>query len=129
MRADSYVVLLQVEQVAQLATFSEALLEYHQQCTEILRGLTETLLEKYVWCRKFNKIIIKIACVEIDFHNFLECAGVIFLLNNTHTRLFSFYEYFLHKARYAEYISFTRKSSLPFSCSRVWMTIGSHFLE
>ncbi|XP_029165913.1 endophilin-A isoform X4 [Nylanderia fulva] len=35
-----------IEQVAQLATFSEALLEYHQQCTEILRGLTETLLEK-----------------------------------------------------------------------------------
>ncbi|XP_026300135.1 endophilin-A isoform X5 [Apis cerana] len=35
-----------VEQVAQLATFSEALLEYHQQCTEILRTLTETLLEK-----------------------------------------------------------------------------------
>ncbi|XP_072745546.1 endophilin-A isoform X2 [Anoplolepis gracilipes] len=35
-----------VEQVAQMATFSEALLEYHQQCTEILRGLTETLLEK-----------------------------------------------------------------------------------
>jgi len=39
---------LQVEQVAQLATFSEALLEYHQQCTEVLRGLTEILLEKYV---------------------------------------------------------------------------------
>jgi len=39
---------LQVEQVAQLATFSEGLLEYHQQCTEILRGLTEILLEKYV---------------------------------------------------------------------------------
>lgn len=35
-----------VEQVAQLATFSEALLDYHQQCTEILRTLTETLLEK-----------------------------------------------------------------------------------
>ncbi|XP_034176438.1 SH3 domain containing GRB2 like, endophilin-A isoform X8 [Osmia lignaria lignaria] len=35
-----------VEQVAQLATFSEALLEYHQQCTEVLRTLTETLLEK-----------------------------------------------------------------------------------
>lgn len=34
--------------MAQLATFSEALLEYHQQCTEILRTLTETLLEKYV---------------------------------------------------------------------------------
>ncbi|XP_043593052.1 endophilin-A-like, partial [Bombus pyrosoma] len=33
-----------VEQVAQLATFSEGLLEYHQQCTEILRTLTETLL-------------------------------------------------------------------------------------
>ncbi|XP_076750686.1 SH3 domain containing GRB2 like, endophilin-A isoform X9 [Xylocopa sonorina] len=35
-----------VEQVAQLATFSEGLLEYHQQCTEILKTLTETLLEK-----------------------------------------------------------------------------------
>ncbi|XP_015190268.1 PREDICTED: endophilin-A isoform X7 [Polistes dominula] len=35
-----------VEQVAQLATFSEALLEYHQQCTEILRVLTEKLFEK-----------------------------------------------------------------------------------
>ncbi|XP_033335603.1 SH3 domain containing GRB2 like, endophilin-A isoform X5 [Megalopta genalis] len=35
-----------VEQVAQLATFSEALLDYHQQCTEVLRALTETLLEK-----------------------------------------------------------------------------------
>ncbi|XP_076242899.1 SH3 domain containing GRB2 like, endophilin-A isoform X1 [Calliopsis andreniformis] len=35
-----------VEQVAQLATFSEALLDYHQQCTEILRTLTEILLEK-----------------------------------------------------------------------------------
>lgn len=48
LRRDSYVVLLQVEQVAQLATFSEALLEYHQQCTEVLKGLTEILLEKYV---------------------------------------------------------------------------------
>ncbi|XP_053972015.1 endophilin-A isoform X4 [Hylaeus volcanicus] len=35
-----------VEQVAQLATFSEALLDYHQQCIEVLRTLTETLLEK-----------------------------------------------------------------------------------
>ncbi|XP_076645206.1 SH3 domain containing GRB2 like, endophilin-A isoform X1 [Halictus rubicundus] len=35
-----------VEQVAQLATFSEALLDYHQQCTEVLKALTETLLEK-----------------------------------------------------------------------------------
>ncbi|XP_074106969.1 SH3 domain containing GRB2 like, endophilin-A isoform X2 [Cotesia typhae] len=35
-----------VEQVAQLATFSEGLLEYHQQCIEILKVLTETLLEK-----------------------------------------------------------------------------------
>ncbi|XP_077254355.1 SH3 domain containing GRB2 like, endophilin-A isoform X8 [Temnothorax americanus] len=35
-----------VEQVAQLATFSEALLEYHQQCTEVLKGLTEILFEK-----------------------------------------------------------------------------------
>ncbi|KAK7865696.1 hypothetical protein R5R35_014509 [Gryllus longicercus] len=35
-----------VEQISQLATFAEGLLEYHQQCTEILKVLTETLLEK-----------------------------------------------------------------------------------
>ncbi|XP_066992824.1 endophilin-A isoform X7 [Anabrus simplex] len=35
-----------VEQISQLATFSEALLEYHQQCVEVLKILTETLLEK-----------------------------------------------------------------------------------
>ncbi|XP_069696340.1 endophilin-A isoform X5 [Periplaneta americana] len=35
-----------VEQISQLATFAEGLLDYHQQCTEILKCLTETLLEK-----------------------------------------------------------------------------------
>ncbi|XP_011502364.1 PREDICTED: endophilin-A isoform X2 [Ceratosolen solmsi marchali] len=35
-----------IEQVAQLATFSDALLDYHQQCTEILRVLCEKLIEK-----------------------------------------------------------------------------------
>ncbi|XP_045775700.1 endophilin-A isoform X2 [Maniola jurtina] len=35
-----------VEQVAQLSFFAEGLLEYHQQCTEILKGLVSTLLEK-----------------------------------------------------------------------------------
>ncbi|XP_058803212.1 endophilin-A isoform X2 [Phymastichus coffea] len=35
-----------IEQVAQLATFSEALLEYHQQCTEILNVVCETLSQK-----------------------------------------------------------------------------------
>ncbi|XP_038221895.1 endophilin-A isoform X5 [Zerene cesonia] len=35
-----------VEQVAQLAFFAEGLLEYHQQCTEILKGLVSTLMEK-----------------------------------------------------------------------------------
>ncbi|XP_014224116.1 endophilin-A [Trichogramma pretiosum] len=35
-----------IEQVAQLATFSEGLLEYHQQCVEILRTLCERLMEK-----------------------------------------------------------------------------------
>ncbi|GLV41332.1 Endophilin A [Carabus blaptoides fortunei] len=35
-----------VEQISQLATFAEGLLDYHSQCTEILRTLTETLLEK-----------------------------------------------------------------------------------
>lgn len=35
--------VLQVEQVSQMYTFSEGLLEYHQQCTEILKGLVETL--------------------------------------------------------------------------------------
>ncbi|KAJ8687286.1 hypothetical protein QAD02_023080 [Eretmocerus hayati] len=36
----------EIEQVAQLATFSEALLDYHQQCTEILKVLCERLIEK-----------------------------------------------------------------------------------
>jgi len=35
-----------VEQISQLATFAEGLLDYHQQCTEVLKILTETLLEK-----------------------------------------------------------------------------------
>ncbi|XP_046401044.1 endophilin-A isoform X17 [Ischnura elegans] len=35
-----------VEQISQLASFAEALLEYHQQCTEILKTLTETMVEK-----------------------------------------------------------------------------------
>ncbi|KAK3929227.1 Endophilin-A [Frankliniella fusca] len=35
-----------VEQISQLATFSEGLLEYHQQCTEILKTLVETMHEK-----------------------------------------------------------------------------------
>ncbi|XP_063627249.1 endophilin-A isoform X1 [Cydia splendana] len=35
-----------VEQVAQLTFFAEGLLEYHQQCTEILQGLVSTLMEK-----------------------------------------------------------------------------------
>lgn len=35
-----------VEQIAQLMQFAEALLEYHKQCSEILQGLTETLYQK-----------------------------------------------------------------------------------
>ncbi|XP_014213071.1 endophilin-A3-like [Copidosoma floridanum] len=35
-----------IEQVAQLATFSEALLDYHQQSTEILKELCDKLIEK-----------------------------------------------------------------------------------
>ncbi|XP_018334059.1 endophilin-A isoform X4 [Agrilus planipennis] len=35
-----------VEQISQLATFAEALLDYHSQCTDILKGITETILLK-----------------------------------------------------------------------------------
>ncbi|KAE8748820.1 hypothetical protein FOCC_FOCC004414 [Frankliniella occidentalis] len=35
-----------VEQISQLATFSEGLLEHHQQCVEILKTLVETMHEK-----------------------------------------------------------------------------------
>ncbi|CAH0561967.1 unnamed protein product [Brassicogethes aeneus] len=35
-----------VEQISQLATFAEGLLDYHIQCTEVLKTLTEALLEK-----------------------------------------------------------------------------------
>lgn len=35
-----------VEQISQLSSFAEALLEYHQQCTEILKTVVENLHEK-----------------------------------------------------------------------------------
>lgn len=37
-----------VEQISQLTYFAESLLDYHQQCAEILKGLVETLQAKYV---------------------------------------------------------------------------------
>lgn len=37
----------QVEQISQLATFSENLLDYHRQCTEILEVLAGTLHDKW----------------------------------------------------------------------------------
>lgn len=36
----------EVEQISQLCTFADALLEYHEQCVEILKAMTETLHEK-----------------------------------------------------------------------------------
>ncbi|KAL0271647.1 UNVERIFIED_CONTAM: hypothetical protein PYX00_008674 [Menopon gallinae] len=36
----------EVEQISQLCTFADALLEYHEQCVEILKIMTETLHEK-----------------------------------------------------------------------------------
>lgn len=36
----------EVEQISQLCTFADALLEYHEQCVEILKVMTETLHEK-----------------------------------------------------------------------------------
>ncbi|XP_071054496.1 endophilin-A isoform X2 [Onthophagus taurus] len=35
-----------VEQISQLATFADGLIDYHSQCTEILKALSETLHEK-----------------------------------------------------------------------------------
>ncbi|XP_075217616.1 SH3 domain containing GRB2 like, endophilin-A isoform X13 [Lycorma delicatula] len=35
-----------IEQISQLATFAEGLLEYHQQCTEIMKTVVENLQEK-----------------------------------------------------------------------------------
>ena len=36
----------QVEQISQLATFTESLQDYHRQCSDILAALHETLQEK-----------------------------------------------------------------------------------
>ncbi len=49
----------QVEQISQLAVFAEALLDYHQQCTEILRGLVETMNTRWVvdFSRKLGTIV------------------------------------------------------------------------
>lgn len=41
-----WISIKQVEQISQMAYFAEALLDYHSQCTEILRGLVETMQEK-----------------------------------------------------------------------------------
>lgn len=38
--------ITQVEQVSQLVTFAEGMLEFHSQCADILRVLVETLNEK-----------------------------------------------------------------------------------
>ncbi|XP_070503404.1 endophilin-A isoform X1 [Chironomus tepperi] len=35
-----------IEQISQMAYFAEALLDYHSQCTEILRGLVENMQQK-----------------------------------------------------------------------------------
>jgi hypothetical protein len=46
-----------------MAYFAEALLDYHQQCTEILRGLVENMQQKY---------IIDVQCiVVINILNFI----------------------------------------------------------
>lgn len=39
---------MQIEQISQMAYFAEAMLDFHSQCTEILRGLVETMQIKYV---------------------------------------------------------------------------------
>jgi len=41
-----FFMLFQIEQVSQLAMFTDCLLEYHKQCTEILTDLSRTLEEK-----------------------------------------------------------------------------------
>lgn len=41
-----FMLSLQVEQISQLATFADNLLDYHRQCTEILEVLVNTLNEK-----------------------------------------------------------------------------------
>ena len=58
--------------MAQLATFSEGLLEYHQQCTEILRTLTETLLEKYVQENSVGYKFQLINCMILQLYLYLQ---------------------------------------------------------
>lgn len=43
-----FFIIIQIEQISQLTTFVESLLEYHQQCTEILRLAVMEIREKYV---------------------------------------------------------------------------------
>lgn len=46
--SDSCIVCGQVEQISQMTSMAEAILEYHQQCTEIMRTVVENLQEKWV---------------------------------------------------------------------------------
>lgn len=63
-----------VEQVAQLTFFAEGLLEYHQQCTEILQTLVGTLMEKKdeaVNRPKLEFVPKTLADLNIDVHDSL----------------------------------------------------------
>lgn len=69
-----------VEQISQLAFFAEGLLEYHNQCTDILKVLTETLHDKRNEAankpRKefIPKTLADVTNVELSSHN-LPAAG------------------------------------------------------
>ena len=42
------VILLQVEQVSQLAALAEAVFDYHKHCYDVMESLVATLNNKYV---------------------------------------------------------------------------------
>jgi endophilin-A len=43
---NNFFLKLQVEQVSQLCVFAEAMYEYHEQCTDLLKVLVEVLNQK-----------------------------------------------------------------------------------
>ncbi|XP_046678011.1 endophilin-A isoform X3 [Homalodisca vitripennis] len=77
-----------VEQISQMTSFAEALYEYHQQCTEIMRTVVENLQEKKVEAANRPKVeFVPKTLADLHVEGISENmnGGSIFHTGNSHT--------------------------------------------